>query len=202
MHRATFRNSNFIAYSNSSWREPDAPTGLEFKILPASGSNWRKPFVRLQIGPHHSEMAPSRERRDYQGLVGTQYAVPTVLMLFRSFLVIDKIQNTKLDEFRVLYFVFCRVTKHDQTTKKWVNFVSISCFAVWQNNEIKLKTQITVPYCVRVCAKSNPLDFFCSPHDYITEQFCVWCMLYVHEDLLNIDCVLTPFRDYSLLYGY
>ena len=36
---------------------------------------------------------------------------------FRSFLVGDKIQNTKLDEFRVLYFVFCRVTKQDQTTK-------------------------------------------------------------------------------------
>ena len=35
----------------------------------------------------------------------------------RSFLVVDNIQNPKLDDFRVLYYIFFRLTKHDQMTK-------------------------------------------------------------------------------------
>ena len=66
----------------------------------------------------------------------------------RSFLVVDNIQNPKLDEFRVLYYIFFRLTKHYQMTKMWVNFVSILCSIIWQNDETKLITQISNRFCL------------------------------------------------------
>jgi hypothetical protein len=94
----------------------------------------------------------------------------------RSFLVVGKIQNTKLVEFPVLYFVFCRsrsgivvvdrrqnrleicvfnfvaffchTTKHEIETKFTHNFVVLSCFVTRQNTKYKTRNSTSFVFCI------------------------------------------------------